>query len=127
MWGSAIATVQAIMDHEVERFWLDPDTKRSAPEYRRNVLESVFDSLRLSIPEHLREDPEGIRELAGTYPHGRVRVTCWVRGNMKSDGELENLGPIDYGDDVERDQSLLDRTRRLMAAQVLEEIQNIEE
>lgn len=120
----AVALLDARLNDSdgVESFDLrvvDPPSGTSPSRWRTQVLDALYDSLRLSIPEEVRDsmDPDTIRESVRSHRRAVVSVRCWVRSNLKADGEM--VGP--EGELTPGQGLLTDWARSLVAARVLEE------
>lgn len=120
-----MATLESRLDDDVRSFDLrvhEAPADVRPEQWRKEILEALYDSLRLSIPETVRHtrDPDAIREAVSSFKQAPVLIRCWVRTDLRADGEM--VGP---DTDVRPgDGSLTDRARSLVAARLIEEMSN---
>lgn len=118
-----IATVDAVVNHEVETFAFRMVNPSEGATAEKAALESILWTLTAStMPAESRRNPVAIREAAGSRPHRRIHITATARASGMATAQLVGIGGGD--DDVNKGEGMeLDkRVMRLLAARVLEEL-----
>ncbi len=118
-----VATVEAIVDEDVERFVLKMQSEAVATSAARgDALETMLKGLYPFVPREIRGDPVAIRQAAGRRPRARVRVLLEAREGGLPAGEARRIGgPADDVREGEGD-ALQDRAMQLLAARTLDEL-----
>jgi hypothetical protein len=116
-----VGQLDAVVDADVELFQLMMQGPDDAEE-QKNALIGILLTLRPRMIRGVRETPEELRKSAGARPRARIKVTCPIFEGGHAMVEMTRIEGT--ADDVKPREGLKleERVKRLLAAQVLEQL-----